>query len=185
MPAPIGAHLEGLRTRLEERVNRTIGGPRVAVRSPPREHAAAGQVPPPTQVAEPEPPPLIPRRTGESAERPARRRQRPSPDEYDPDREAIAACLADFAEQLTDLAPLNSSVTRASRLYRTAGVDIDAFTRALYRARAITRERQAGIKARQPGADRSAPKPRMGYFFAVLEDILSLKRQAACDAHLD
>ena len=69
----------------------------------------------------------------------------------------IAACLADVADQFTNLAPLRSSVTRAWRLYRAAGVDIETVTQAHYLARAVTREHQAAIRARQPGADRTAP----------------------------
>jgi hypothetical protein len=106
-------------------------------------------------------------------------RARLSPQErrrYDADRRRIVDYLADFARELGDAAPLASSVSRAVNLMRRAGVDLEAFTEALYHARAVTKERWAAVRKeeREPGW----PFPRkqaMAYFFAELEHALGLR----------
>ena len=99
---------------------------------------------------------------------------------FGPERDAILDYLADFARELGDTAPLSASVTRAVRLYRRSGLGLEAFVAALYAARAKTKERTAAIKA-QPSADgRAIPlKPKMAYFFAVLEDLVQRRDESA------
>jgi hypothetical protein len=135
---------------------------------PRAERAIAGPVPALSQAVDAEASRDQPQRGGDRARRRARHRPPRATDE-------CIACLADFAERLTDLAPLSSSVTRAWRRYRATGVDIDSSVRARYRARAVTREHQDGVRARQPGADRSASTPKRACFFAVLGDALGLR----------
>ncbi len=106
-------------------------------------------------------------------------RGRPSR-EYSEDRQAILSFIQDFAREMNDSAPLQSSVTRALNLYRQSGLSRAAFTDKLYQARAITQERSAGITATGEDAPGSFPRKRkMAYFFAVLEDRLGLKEARA------
>jgi hypothetical protein len=59
---------------------------------------------------------------------------------------------------------------------RRAGVDLEAFTEALYRARAVTKERWAAVRKEE--RDPGQPFPRkqaMAYFFAELEHALGLR----------
>jgi hypothetical protein len=86
----------------------------------------------------------------------------------------IAAYLTDFARELNDQAPLASSVTRALRAFRQADVPPERWDVYLYRARSITQEHSAHIKTKAAG-NGFGPKPKMGYYFAVLEDLLGLK----------
>jgi hypothetical protein len=90
------------------------------------------------------------------------------------DRDRVAAYLADIAPQLGDQAPLPSSVTRALRLFRRAGVPSEQWGDYLYRARSVTQEYSGTIKTKPP-ATGFRPKPKMAYYFGVLEDLLGLK----------
>jgi len=95
--------------------------------------------------------------------------------EYSEDRQAILAFVQDFAREMNDQAPLQSSVTRALNLYRQSGLDRAAFIDKLYQARAITQERSASITTKTDDG-KSFPRTRkMAYFFSVLEDRLGLK----------
>jgi hypothetical protein len=95
---------------------------------------------------------------------------------YDADRRRIVDYLSDFARELGDAAPLASSVSRAVNMMRRAGVDLAAFTEALYHARAVTKERWAAVRKeeRDPGRP-FARKQAMAYFFAELEHALGLR----------
>jgi len=107
----------------------------------------------------------------------------PTPDfGFGPERDAILDYLADFARELGDTAPLSSSVTRAAKLYRRSGLSLDDFISALYAARAKTKERTAAIRA-QPVADgRAIPiKPKMAYFFGVLENVVRQRQAESAD----
>jgi DNA-binding transcriptional MocR family regulator len=87
-------------------------------------------------------------------------------DKYDEDRDVIANYITDFAREFADQAPVASSITRACNLYRASGLSLDAFADVLYAARQITKERAAAINGR---AETLGGKPRMAYFFAVVE----------------
>ncbi len=101
-------------------------------------------------------------------------RGRPSR-EYSEDRQAILAFIQDFAREMNDQAPLQSSVTRALNLFRQSGLDRAAFIDRLYQSRAITQERSASITTKTDDG-KSFPRTRkMAYFFSVLEDRLGLK----------
>ena len=101
-------------------------------------------------------------------------RGRPSRD-YSEDRQAILAFIQDFARELGDQAPLQSSVTRALNLYRNSGLSRETFIETLYQARSITQERSASITS-QTSSDGGFPRKRkMAYFFSVVEDRLGLK----------
>ena len=71
---------------------------------------------------------------------------------------------------------LPASVSRTMNLYARAGVDLDTFLDTLLGARAVTKQRSAGIRKQMNRQDTlfGPDKNRMAYFFAVLEDMLDL-----------
>jgi hypothetical protein len=92
-------------------------------------------------------------------------------DKYDDTRLSLLPYVEDFARELNDRAPLGASVSRVVGIYERSGLSLDEFTQALYRARAITKERQAAIRAAPAGDDPWRKKPKMAYYLAVLEDL--------------
>ena len=78
--------------------------------------------------------------------------------------------------ELGDRATAKSSSTRAWNLYQAAGCSITRFEESLYKARSLTQESTAQIKAvgDDPNFD-VRRKIKMPYFFAVLEDVLGLR----------
>lgn len=110
-----------------------------------------------------------------------RGRGRPPKQPYDEARLQIQTYLQDFARELGDQAPIKSSVSRAYNLYTESGVPIARFIDALYQARAKTQERSASIKSRPDPTQPFAPKAKMAYYFAVLEDELGLRADDAAD----
>jgi hypothetical protein len=88
----------------------------------------------------------------------------------------IVAYLSDFARELNDQAPLRVSVTRALNLLSRSGLPRQAFVDKLHEARSLTKEYSASIKTtvKRDGAPMPV-KAKMGYFFAVLEDLLGVK----------
>jgi hypothetical protein len=102
---------------------------------------------------------------------PSRRGRPPGSGE---EREILGAYLSDFARELSDQAPLSSSITRAVKSFKLANVPRERWADFLYQAKSITQERSGQIKKQAPKGT-FQPKPKMGYFFAVLEDLLGLK----------
>lgn len=88
---------------------------------------------------------------------------------YDEDRMAILPYAQDLAREMGDQAPLTATTTRMVNLFRASRLDLDTFIDQLMTARAITQERTGSIRTRSEGL---APKPKMAYLFAVLEDLL-------------
>ena len=105
-----------------------------------------------------------------------RGRGRPPKQPYSEDRQQILAYIEDFAREMGDTAPLKSSVTRADNLYQASGRPIALFIDAMYQARAKTKERTAAIRGKANATPPFAPKAKMGYFFALLEDELGLRQ---------
>ena len=62
--------------------------------------------------------------------------------------------------------------------YRQSGLALEAFVEQLYAARQVTKERTAAIKGR-PKADGQgyAPKNKMAYYFAIVEDLIGLRAE--------
>ena len=112
-----------------------------------------------------------------------RGRGRPPKEPYDEQRERIFAYVNDFARELGDNAPLKSSVTRAYNIYRASGVSIEMFTDAMYQARAKTQERSASIRTQRADGEVWAPKAKMSYWFAVLEQECDLERVQQTTPH--
>jgi hypothetical protein len=96
-------------------------------------------------------------------------------DKYDQARLAILPYAEDLARELGDQAPLTSTTTRLTNLYRGSGLDLDAFLDLLITARAITQERTPAIRTRSDGL---GPKPKMPYFLTVLEDLIGQSQPA-------
>ena len=87
------------------------------------------------------------------------------------DREILTSCVEEIARELRDQASLRSTVTRLQRLYeRSELTSISAFIDALYRARAIVRDRASSARDGKPGARRPMP-----YYLAIVENLLGLK----------
>ena len=95
---------------------------------------------------------------------------------YDEDRDRILSYLQDISRLLGDQSKLQSSVTRAYRIFKRSGKPIDVFCETLYQARAITQEHSASIRgSAATGTGSGARRSKMPYFFSVLEDLLGLK----------
>jgi biotin operon repressor len=97
-------------------------------------------------------------------------------EQYDQARLAILPYAEDLARELGDQAPLTSTTTRLTNLYRHSGLALDTFLDLLIAARGITQERTGSIRTQRP--DGPGPKPKMAYWFTVLEDLIS-QAQAA------
>ena len=96
-------------------------------------------------------------------------------DKYDQARLAILPYAEDYARELGDQAPLASTVTRLTNLYRGSGLALDTFLDLLIAARGITQERTPAIRTRGEGL---GPKPKMPYFLSVLEDLIGQSQAA-------
>ncbi len=93
-------------------------------------------------------------------------------DKYDGDRLTLLPYAEDLAREMNDQAPLTSTTTRLVNLYKRSDLGMDEFVNTLMAARAITKERTASIKTPPPGGGSWGPKPKLGYLFAVLEDLV-------------
>ena len=83
---------------------------------------------------------------------------------------ALLPYAQDLARELNDQAPLTSTTTRLTNLYRDSGLELDHFLELVLQARAITQERTGSIRTARP--EGWGAKPKMSYWFAVLEDLL-------------
>lgn len=90
------------------------------------------------------------------------------------DRSMIGRYMEDLARELRDEAPLASSATRACRIYVESGLPMDDFITAMLEARRRTQENSGNIQ-KPSSKGRVGEKSKMGYFFAVLEDVSGLK----------
>jgi hypothetical protein len=93
-------------------------------------------------------------------------------DKYDEARLDVLAYVEGYAREFRDQAPLAASVTRVTKLYKAAGVDLETFVMRMEQARAITKERTGQVKTGEGGK-----KQLMGYWFAVLEDLLGQRER--------
>jgi len=102
-----------------------------------------------------------------------REAQRSIVDKYDGDRLSLLPYAEDLAAEMNDQAPLTSTTTRLVNIYKRSELPMDEFINRLMAARAITKERTASIKApAEQGASGWGRKPKLGYLFAVLEDLV-------------
>jgi hypothetical protein len=91
-------------------------------------------------------------------------------EKYDQARLAILPYAEDLARELGDQAPLTSTTTRLTNMYRDSGLELDRFLDLLITARTITQERTGSIRTPRP--EGPGPKPKMAYWFTVLEDLI-------------
>ncbi len=90
--------------------------------------------------------------------------------------ERIAWVIQDVAREFVDQASLKSSAARACRLYLRSGYDLADFLDLLQQARLRTKRYTGSIKAAPVERGGLPVKPKMAYFFAVLEDLTAHTR---------
>jgi hypothetical protein len=132
------------------------------------------ETPPPLNLRQGGVPDLDPQQTGlqETAGQQLEDSKGPvSFEKYDQARLAILPYAQDYGRELGDQAPLTSTVTRLTNLYRDSGLELEVFLDLLITARAITQERTASIRTPRP--DGPGPKPKMAYWFTVLEGLIA------------
>jgi hypothetical protein len=89
------------------------------------------------------------------------------------DAERLAWYAQDLARELHDRAPAKSSATRLCHLYARSGLTLDDFLDLLQAARVRTKRYTASIKAEPVSTNGGPPvKPKMAYFFGVLEQLV-------------
>lgn len=86
------------------------------------------------------------------------------------ERNVLEGYAEDYARELRDQAPLQSTTTRLVRLYANSGLRLDAFLDLLQEARVATQKRSAGIRTET--TDGSGRKVKMSYWFSVVEDLI-------------
>jgi hypothetical protein len=84
------------------------------------------------------------------------------------DAERIAWVINDVSREFADQAPAKSSATRACRIFVQSGLELEAFLDVVQQARLRTKRYTGGIKTERL---ENGAKPKMGYFFGVLEDL--------------
>ena len=96
--------------------------------------------------------------------------------EEDEDRQVIAAYVGEVARQFGDRLPAAATANQALALYRRAKTNRAAFLGMLFQAQAVTKARCAARPVGHGASQRGGP-PRqpMGFFFAVLADLLGLR----------
>jgi hypothetical protein len=86
------------------------------------------------------------------------------------ERVVIERYATDYAAELRDQAPIDSTVGRLVNLYAESDIALNAFLDLLQEARVATQKRSGGIRTET--ADGSGRKAKMAYFFGVLEDLI-------------
>ena len=95
------------------------------------------------------------------------------------ERQVIERYAKDYAAELRDEAPLQSSATRMINLYARSGLDLDTFLDVLHRARQVTQKHSGSV--RKESGDGSGRKAKVAYLFAVLEDLLEQRGAQATE----
>ncbi len=88
----------------------------------------------------------------------------------------LAGFIEDLRRELNDRAPAGATLTRAVNLYRRAGLPPEEFRTLMYDARRLTQQHTGSIRAERvdKGAGGLPVKPKMAYFFGVLQNALGL-----------
>lgn len=89
----------------------------------------------------------------------------------------LAGFIEDLRRELNDRAPAGATLTRAVNLYRRAGLPPEEFRTLMYDARRLTQQHTGSIRAERvaKGAGGLPVKPKMAYFFGVLQNALGLE----------
>lgn len=95
----------------------------------------------------------------------------------------LAGFIEDLRRELNDQAPAGATLTRAVNLYRRAGLPPGEFRDLMYDARRLTQQHTGAIRAQRidQGAGGMPVKPKMAYFFGVLQNALGLDGADAPD----
>jgi hypothetical protein len=95
----------------------------------------------------------------------------------------LAGFVEDLRRELNDRAPAGATLTRAVNLYRRSGLSLERFRDLLYDARRRTQQHTGAIRAERidKGAGGLSAKPKMAYFFGVLQNALSLNDDATSE----
>ncbi len=91
-------------------------------------------------------------------------------------RLGLAGFIEDLRRELNDQAPAGATLARAVNLYRRSGLSLEEFHALLYDARRLTQQHTGSIRAQRVdrGTGGLAVKPKMAYFFGVLQNALGL-----------
>ncbi len=92
------------------------------------------------------------------------------------DAERITWVVTDIAREFADQAPVKSTATRTLKLFAASGLPLDEFLDAVQAARIRTQRYTGHIKTERTA---SGSKPKMAYWFSVLEDIITQKNDAS------
>ncbi len=96
------------------------------------------------------------------------------------DAERLAWVVRDISREFADQAPLKSSATRACHLYAAASVDLETFLDLVQAARLRTKRYTGSIKASPIETGKGqAIKPKMAYFFGVLEQLTAPENRSS------
>jgi len=100
----------------------------------------------------------------------------------------LAEFVEDLRRELNDQASAGSTLARAVNLYRRSGLGPEEFRDLLYDARRLTQRHTGSIRAQQVGGGQGVipAKPKMAYFFGVLQNALGLEgSEASGDADVE
>ena len=100
------------------------------------------------------------------------------------DRLDLAGFVEDLRRELNDRAPAGATLTRAVNLYRRSGLSAEDFQAVMYDARRLTQRYTGSIRAERvaTGASAVPAKPKMAYFFGVLQNALGLDEATGASA---
>ncbi len=89
----------------------------------------------------------------------------------------LAGFIEDLRRELNDQAPAGATLTRAVNLYRRSGLSPEEFRDLMYDARRRTQQHTGSIRAQRidKGVGGMPGKPKMAYFFGVLQHALGLE----------
>lgn len=89
----------------------------------------------------------------------------------------LAGFIEDLRRELNDQAPAGATLTRAVNLYRRSDLSPEEFRDLMYDARRLTQQHTGSIRAQRidKGVDGMPGKPKMAYFFGVLQHALGLE----------
>lgn len=94
---------------------------------------------------------------------------------YSETRMTLQPYLEDFAREFADQAKLPSTLTRAVNVCERSGLEVDEFIDVMLAARSKTKEYSGSIKTEMVGEGWSQKRPRIAYFFAILEQMVGLR----------
>jgi hypothetical protein len=98
------------------------------------------------------------------------------------DAERIAWIIGDVSREFADQASAKSSARRACNLFLRSDLDLETFLDVVQQARLRTKRYTANIKAEPVDVGGRSVKPKMQYFFAILQSLIELAKPAESGA---